>query len=248
MKTIEIDSRRQIVIPGDKEQTIDFAVSHWLECATQAIEKNGYFTVALSGGSTPKAIFQRLAQKHKDSLNWNNVYLFWGDERAVPPSSSDSNYHMAMKESGLESLPLWDEHIFRMQAEKEIQQNALFYEEQVRMNINNLCFDLIMLGMGDDGHTASLFPNTTALKEDQRLVVANYIPQKECWRMTFTYPLINKAKGNIFYVIGENKASMTKKVLQGPYTPDLLPSQAIGTPNSPALWILDTNAASLLEV
>ncbi|MDN3507780.1 MAG: 6-phosphogluconolactonase [Simkaniaceae bacterium] len=219
-----------------KEKAIEFAVEHWLDCGKQAIENHGAFFVALSGGSTPKAIFQVLATK-KDALDWSRVHLFWSDERSVSPDDPDSNYHMAMH-SGLEKLPIDPAHIYRMVAEDNIEQNALEYENHIKTTLLNRPFDLIMLGMGDDGHTASLFPETSALTITDRLVVANPVPQKKTTRMTFTYPLINAAANIAIYVLGHGKATMLKQVLapDSPY-----PISGIGTPASPALYITDIN-------
>src|SRR5690242_14384328 len=171
------DDRRDLVIPGDAETTLEFCAEHWLETGNQAIADHGAFYVALSGGSTPKAIFQMLTSPtHAHRIDWSKVHLFWSDERAVPPDHPDSNYHMALS-AGLDKMPIPKNHIHRMQAEKDIEAHALAYEALVK----DRPFDLVMLGMGDDGHTASLFPYTKALAETQRLVVANYIDAKKTW-------------------------------------------------------------------
>jgi 6-phosphogluconolactonase len=241
-----LDSRRQIVIPGDAPATISFAVEHWRNCAKKAISDHGAFFVALSGGSTPKAIFEKLAQPpYQNEISWDKVHLFWGDERSTPPDDLDSNYHMAM-ESGLKKMPIPPSQIHRMVAERDIEQNAAGYEALLRKLLGNYPLDLIMLGMGDDGHTASLFPHTEGLKIEDKWVIANHIPQKNTWRMTLTYPCINSAKNIALYVIGPSKSAILAKVLYGPFLPDLLPSQKVGTPTSPALWIADAAAASSL--
>ena len=229
-----IDDRRNIEVPGDKETTIVFAMCHWLKCAQDAIDNHGAFFVALSGGSTPKAIFEALSKK-PDAIDWSRVHLFWSDERSVPPDDPESNYHMAMH-SGLEKLPIKPENINRMVAETNTEQNAQEYENLIKQTLLNRPFDLIMLGMGDDGHTASLFPNTSALTVTDRLVVANPVPQKKTTRMTFTYPLINAATNIAIYVIGKTKAPMLEKVLapDSPY-----PISQIGTAATPALIITD---------
>ena len=240
------DERRDIIVPGDQAATISYATKHFIQCAQKAITDRGRFFVALSGGSTPKAMYQSLSSpKNRDMIDWSKVWLFWGDERAVPPNDPQSNYHMAM-EAGFKQLPLKKEQIFRMEAEKDIEQNALVYEQLIRKNVPNEQFDLVMLGMGDDGHTASLFPMTHGLQVTNRLVIANYNPTLKVWRMSLTFDCINKALLSVFYVLGATKAETVSKVLNGEYEPDILPSQRIGTPEHKALWILDTEAAQKL--
>lgn len=235
------DERRDIIIPGNYEQTLDFCAKHFIEVGQRSISEHGYFAVALSGGSTPKGIFSLLASKYHLQLDWKKVWLFWSDERAVLPDHKDSNYHMAM-ESGFRSLGIPQENIFRMQAEADIEAHAEEYEKVVKEKIGGV-FDLIMLGMGNDGHTASLFPRTHAL-QSERLVAANYIPQQDAWRMTLTFDCINASRCIAIYVLGKEKSSTIKKVFLGPYDPDELPIQKIGTPGHRALWILDEAAAA----
>ena len=242
-----IDKRRQIIIPGEEEETLLFAVTHWIKSAQKAIEKKGAFYVALSGGSTPKKIFQLLSSEDcKEKIDWTKVYLFWSDERTVGPDHPDSNYHMALVEGGLSQLPIPITHIFRMHAEEELEKNALSYEMSVKKQLGSHSFDLIMLGMGDDGHTASLFPHTKALYETTRWVVANYVPQKETWRMSFTYTLINQSEEICLYVMGKNKADILEKVLFGDEQPEQFPSQKVGSEKNKALWIADKAASSRL--
>lgn len=227
-----MNPRAKLKVPGDKKATLTFCVHHWIACAKEAIADHDAFYVALSGGSTPKAIYQELA-KHSE-IDWSKVYLFWSDERNVPPDNEESNYHMAMT-SGLGTVPVT--HVYRMKPEKPAEE----YEEMIQKTLGSNPFDLIMLGMGDDGHTASLFPNTEALQEKEKLITANYVPQKKTWRMTMTYACINQAKHLAIYVLGENKKEMLKKVLSEGAN---LPSAHIGTENNPALWIADTAATN----
>ncbi|CCB86583.1 6-phosphogluconolactonase [Parachlamydia acanthamoebae UV-7] len=236
------DERRDLIIPGNHEQTLDFCTEHFITLAEHAIQTKGFFNVALSGGSTPGALFKRLAKpENRPRVKWENVRLFWSDERSVPPSNPESNYHMAM-ESGFKVLPLKVEHIFRMHAEDHIEQNALAYENLILKYVPNHALDLVMLGMGEDGHTASLFPKTHALHAPERLVVANFVPQKNTWRMTFTFECINAASAIVIYVLGKGKKEMLKHVLTAPYDPDNLPAQRIGVPAHKALWIADNEA------
>lgn len=237
MKKLTIDSRRQLIVPGDKETTLTYATKHWVETAQSAINEKGSFDVALSGGSTPKEIFRRLATDYKERLDWTKVNLFWSDERNCSPSNPESNYHMAMEEAGLKHLPI--QHVHRMEAEGDLEEGAKKYETI----LPNTPFDLIMLGMGEDGHTASLFPHTKALHEEKRRVVANHVLQKETWRMTFTYPLINQAKQIVFYVLGAGKQKPLSKVLAEKANFEELPSYKIGTPHHLATWLCDEAAA-----
>lgn len=241
MKTIEIDERRVLVIPGNKQETISYAAQLILKKAQDAINDHGFFAIALSGGSTPKLVYQALSSS-KQQIAWDKVYLFWSDERSVPPNDPMSNYHMAIVEGGLEKLPIKKENIFRMQAEDNIEENALKYEKTIKEKLKNRPFDLILLGVGEDGHTASLFPDTEALHEKNRLVIQNYVPQKKTWRMTFTFECINAADEIHFYLLGESKADILEKVLAPTGN---LPSQKIGTPTHKATFIADTAAINL---
>jgi len=238
-KSIEsYDERRDIATPGDKDATIQFCVDHFIQLARESIANHGYFSVALSGGSTPKAIFEALSQeKNRKAVDWTRILLFWSDERPVPPDHQESNYRMAM-DSGFNKLPISPDHIFRMKAEENIEESALEYEKQIEHVLPNGIFDLVMLGMGDDGHTASLFPLTHALHSGERLVVANYIPKLSTWRMTLTYTCINRARHIVIYVIGKNKSEMLKRVFSDTFDPDHLPVQNIGTATNKALWII----------
>lgn len=244
MKEFHLDNRRRLIFPGDADQTVTYAINHWAKTAKHAIADHGFFAVALSGGSTPKKIFKGLAEKHQDSLDWSKVWLFWSDERNVLPTDHDSNFHMAMIEAGLSSLPILEENVHRMQAEKDLEANAHAYETLIGKKLNGRPFDLIMLGMGDDGHTASLFPHTDGLKENHKLVIPNYVKQKSTWRMTFTFKLINEASQICVYVIGENKASVLKEVLFSESKPDHYPSQRLGSEAHPASWLIDEAASA----
>lgn len=242
LKTFTFDARRQIALPGDHQETVLFATNHLLDTGKRAIETRGQFTIALSGGSTPKAIFQEL-KNHKTALDWSRVFVFWSDERAVPPDHPDSNYKMAM-DNGLKELPIPKHQIFRMEAEHNLDAHATAYEELIKQIVDDEQFDLIMLGMGDDGHTASLFPNTKALDIKDRLVTGNYIDKQKTHRMTFTFPLIQKGLTKAIYVIGGEKAEVVSNVLYD--QKGIYPSGLVGTKELPALWILDDRASTSL--
>ncbi len=245
-KIESFDDRRDIIIPGNAEETILFSTRQFIQIGQEAIQQNGSFIVALSGGQTPHAIFKELSKpSYRQALDWSKVICFWSDERSTPPDNTENNYFSAMQ-AGLATLPLRPENIFRMPAEENIEENALAYERLIRKKVPSLQFDLIMLGMGEDGHTASLFPLTHGLHTKDRLVIANYVPQKQTWRMSFTYECIHMAKQICIYVMGAKKADMIVKVLMGPYDPDHFPVQRIGTPSHKALWILDQEASKTL--
>jgi 6-phosphogluconolactonase len=240
------DARRDLIVPGDYNTTLIFCVEHFISCAQAAIQDHGAFYVALSGGSTPKAIFEHLTNGPlAHTLDWTKVHLFWGDERTVPPDHPDSNYLMAMN-YGLRNMPIPQHQIHRMVAEDHLEENARLYEETIRRVMGSRPFDLVMLGMGEDGHTASLFPHTAGLHVTDRLVIANQIPQKNCARMTLTFACINRAQTIVFYVLGASKKYMLSEVLKSPPDYDRLPSQAVGTLEHKALWIADEAAAANL--
>jgi 6-phosphogluconolactonase len=241
-----LDSQRDLIVPGDNQKTLTFCVEHFIAAANAAIKDHGAFYVALSGGSTPKAIFQLLTNTTYDQLiKWSNVHLFWSDERAVKPDDPDSNYQMAMA-AGLSKMGIPSHQIHRMHAETEIEKNALAYERKIQDTLRGRPFDLVMLGMGEDGHTASLFPSTEGLAIQDRLVIANYIPQKKTWRMSMTFFCINQAKQIAIYVLGASKKKTLAEVLSPPYRTDLYPVLSIGTPTHHALWIADEAAAEEL--
>jgi 6-phosphogluconolactonase len=234
------DNTKDIAI---EENPIQYATNLFIQIAKNSIETTGQFSVALSGGSTPKALYNNL-KNYDTALDWSKVFIFWSDERSVGPDNPDSNFHMAMS-NGIKDLPIPTPQIFRMKAEIDAAANAQVYENLIKDNVPKASFDLILLGMGDDGHTASLFPNTKALKETTRLVVENEVPQKETLRMTFTYPLISKAKHILFMVIGDGKDDMVKKVFEdkeGKY-----PSGKVTSESGKALWLLDEKSSSSIS-
>ncbi len=235
---------RDIVVVGDRDETLKYSAEHFIRTATNAIKERGLFTVALSGGSTPKGIYTLLAApQNRSRVDWSKVMLFWSDERSVGPDHPDSNYKMAM-DAAFSHIGVPSENIFRMVGESRIEQNAQIYEKIILEKVPEGSFDLIMLGMGDDGHTASLFPRTHGLQPTERLVVANFIPSLETWRLTLTYECINNAKEIVIYVLGKSKSSRLNEVLTGPYRPNDLPIQKIGTPQHRAFWIVDKDAGS----
>ena len=235
------DERRDIAHPGNKEASVVFAVEHFINCAKEALADHGFFAVALSGGSTPKAIFETLSKDpYPSEIDWTKVLVFWSDERSVKPTDTESNFKMAFT-AGLKKLSIPSNQIFRMQAESDIEENAKTYEKNIRKMLKGRPFDLIMLGMGEDGHTASLFPGTQALEETEKLVVANHVPQQKTMRMTLTYPCINEALNIVIYVLGKNKEEMVNKVFLETHSPPF-PISLVGTKTNKALFVLDSDA------
>lgn len=236
MNIQRLSDRWQLAQFPDSTSAIEFAAHSFYELALSSVEQRGRFVVALSGGSTPAAVYSRLAHPpFSQQLPWSQIFLFWSDERSVPPDHVDSNFRMAM-DAGLRRLPIPQENIFRMQAESDLEVHAAAYERLLREKAQGIC-DLILLGIGSDGHTASLFPKTQALSVHDRLVVANHVPQQNSWRMTFTYPCIRAARNVHIYVLGTKKSGILNEVLNAP--PHRYPIQEVGTADHPALWITD---------
>jgi 6-phosphogluconolactonase len=225
------------------------------EFATQAlgtVRANGRFTAALSGGSTPRSLFSLLAANFRDQLPWDKMFFFWGDERHVPPDNPESNYRMA-NETLLSKVPVPAENVFRVHAENpDTNQAAADYEQTLRkffqLSPGALPrFDLILLGMGPDGHTASLFPKTTALGEKSRLVVANWVDRFKTHRITFTLPVLNNAAVATFLVGGADKAETVREVLEGNRPGELFPAKLVHPTNGRMVWMVDQAAAAVLS-
>jgi 6-phosphogluconolactonase len=220
--------------------------------AKEAIQKSGKFSLALSGGQTPKSVYAVLASPDfKNKIDWKKVHVFWGDERPVVCTHPDSNYRMA-KESLLDGVGIPPGNIHRIGSEEDPMLAAQQYEDELRdfFDIGEgafPAFDLILLGMGDDGHTASLFPESEALVIKDRLVVDNYVKKLNTHRITFTFPVINNAHNVLFLVSGSTKSKMIKRVLENTDAENILPSQNVDPKNGSLFWFLDKAAASDLK-
>ena len=226
------------------------AAEIFVSIGNQAIETNGRFSVALAGGSTPKSLYQLLvSDAYKNRIDWTRIFFFFGDERNVLPTDEESNFRMA-NENLLKPLQISEENIFRWQTESK---NAAENYEQTIKEFFDLSesefprFDLILLGMGDDGHTASLFPFTEALTETSRIAVENWVEKLNTNRLTFTFPTINNASNIIFLVSGASKAEVLRDVLEGEFIGEKLPSQNVKPINGELFWLIDTNSARLLN-
>ena len=218
-----------------------------ISLADAAISQRGGFSIALSGGSTPKTLFQLLASdSYSKRIDWKNWQIYFGDERCVPPVHPDSNFRMA-SEALLDHVPILPEHIHRMEGEIEPQEAAIEYGKLLKQNFGDGGLDVILLGMGDDGHTASLFPHTAALGETGHRCVANYVEKLGVWRITMTAPFINRARQIIVMVSGAAKAKRIDQVLQGPSDPQTFPIQMIDPADGELLWLMDAAAAGMDE-
>jgi 6-phosphogluconolactonase len=219
----------------------------FFELAHKAIQERGRFDALLSGGSTPRAVYQWLAE-HGDMLDWQRVRLFFGDERCVPPDHAESNYRMA-KEAMLDALDNYGVTATRIEAEWPPDEAAARYEATLKTIFPGDFprFDLIFLGLGADAHTASLFPNTKAIHEEERWFVANQVEDGGVWRITATPPVLNNARQIAFLVTGASKAEAVRQVIEGERLVNIYPAQIVAPYHGSVRWMLDKEAASLLR-
>jgi 6-phosphogluconolactonase len=241
-------------VDASPETVAGRAAAYLVDVIQKAVAGSGKARLAISGGNTPKRAFQLLADPkapYRARMPWEKLEIYWVDERAVPPDSSESNYRMT-REALLDKVPLDPAQIVRIEGELDPEEAAAKYESDIRQRFRlegaeMPVFDVIALGMGPDGHTASLFPHTGALHELMRISVANHVlTQKDAWRITLTWPVINHGKDVFFLVEGQDKAAALKKVLMGPYDPESLPTQLIQPKSGRLTLLLDAAAAALL--
>jgi 6-phosphogluconolactonase len=245
---------REVQILPDAAAIARRAAEKIIESSAIAVKEHGVFTLALAGGSTPKTLYNLLATDptFKSQMPWDKTQFFFGDERHVPPDDSESNYRMA-NESMLSKAPLKPEQVTRIKAEnKDAEKAALEYQQALRawfkLSPGQLPrFDVLLLGMGDEGHTLSLFPGTKALHDNGRLVMSNWIGKLYTERITITAPVASNSALAIFMVTKADKALALKGVLEGPCEPEQLPSQLIQPKNGKVLWLVDTTAANKLS-
>lgn len=243
-----------IRVLDDLPRVAEAAADEFVARAKRAIDHHGRFTVALSGGSTPKALHTILSErtgKNPKLIDWARVQIFFGDERHVPPDHADSNFRMA-NETLLSKVPVPPANIHRVRAENaDAAAAAADYDGELakafRLKGENQLprFDLILLGMGPDGHTASLFPGTTAVHELNKRVVANWVPKFNTWRITFTRPVINHAECVLLMVCGQDKANPVREVM-GQGSPDVYPVKYVQPTHGELIWLLDRAAAAQL--
>ena len=227
------------------------AAEEVVRAATEAVAQRGRFTIALSGGSTPKNLFNLLATNARTVLPWDRTFFFWGDERHVPPTDPESNYKMA-EETMLSKIPVAAGNVFRIAAENpDAAAAADAYEQTLRKFFALEAeqfprFDLILLGMGPDGHTASLFPGSAGLQEKSRLVIANWVDKFKTHRLTFTLPVLNAAACVAFLVSGTDKAPALHAVLESDAPGEQYPSKLVRPSDGKLIWLIDRAAASQL--
>jgi 6-phosphogluconolactonase len=229
------------------EELAEAAARDFASRAREAINERGRFAVALAGGSTPKAAYEVLARDYAGALDWSKVHVFFGDERTVPPDHEDSNYRMAY-EALLSRVPVGSVH--RMRGELPPEEAAAAYEEELREFFGPddvPRFDLILCGLGEDGHTLSLFPETAALDITDRWVVANPVLKLETTRLTLTIPVLNASRAVTFLVAGEGKADVLKQILEGDADPRAYPAKLVNPKSGDLTWIVDLAAARLLK-
>ena len=244
-----MSSSAEIRILTTPQELFAAAAEEVIRAANETVSARGKFTLALSGGSTPKALYNLLATNARTALPWDHMYFFWGDERHVPPTDPDSNYRM-VDEAMLSKVPVPPANVFRVIAENpDASAAAADYDQVLRkffhLDANGVPqFDLILLGMGPDGHTASLFPGTEGLKEKSRLVIANWVEKLKTPRLSFTLPVLNAAHTVAFLVSGTDKAPALKAVLEGNESGEQYPAKLVQPKDGKLIWFLDRAAAS----
>jgi 6-phosphogluconolactonase len=239
----------------DGQHLAEAAARHVARRAREALAARGGFTLALAGGSTPRPVYERLASPpYAGEIDWARTKLFFGDERCVPPWDASSNYAM-VRNALLERVRVPEANVHRMRGEDDPQDAARAYEALLRGALGAVsigaapapALDLVLLGMGENGHTASLFPGTPALGETGRWVVAQYVEGLGTWRLTLTPALLNAARHVTFLVSGAGKARTLQRVLEGPRIPQELPAQIIQPARGELRWMVDAAAAGRLS-
>jgi 6-phosphogluconolactonase len=235
----------EIKVLPDATEIAHEAAECVIAAANRAADEGRTFSIALSGGSTPKALFELLAtEPYRSRVDWAKVEVFFGDERTVPPDHKDSNYRMA-REALLSKVPIPGDNVYRMAGERDPNAAAREYGQMLKEKFGDGGIDLVLLGMGDDGHTASLFPETEALDETKHRCVANFVPKLNTWRLTLTAPFINRSAQVIVLVSGASKAQRLQEVLEGPPDPRRLPVQLIKPASGRLTWLVDAAAAGM---
>ena len=248
---MEDATRLHIRVSPTPATVVEEAANMIVACANECVKEGTLFSLFLSGGSTPKALYELLSSPaYLSQIDWRGVQLFFGDERCVAIDSPLSNYAMA-KSALIDNVPIPADNVYRMKGELDPQQAAKEYGELLRDQFQDGGPDVLLLGMGDDGHTASLFPNTSALDEPKHRCVANYvpfdyIPAGTNWRITLTYPFINQSRRVVIMVTGKSKQKRMSEVLEGPRDIKRLPIQGV-KPVGDVFWMIDADAAGMFE-
>lgn len=251
------DLRFRCTVVPTPQALAEEAAQRFARAASEAIDARGVFLVALSGGSTPRSLYERLAAAPYDStVPWSKVVVLWGDERCVPPGHAASNYRMAGL-TLLEHVPVLATNVHRIRGEDDPGRAAQSYEQSLRRLLRTPLgpprhdpgarIDLVLLGLGEEGHTASLFPDDSVPTDGDLWVIAHRVPVEPPWRVTMTPVILNAAAEILFLVSGAGKAAIVKRVLEGPKQPDELPAQRIAPTDGRVHWLLDAAAARELE-
>lgn len=235
----------------DDEELFRQAAALFADIARKAVDRKGVFYVALSGGSTPKKLYSLLAERYKDSIPWSDTQIFFGDERCVPPDDPESNYRM-INEALLSKTDIPTSNIHRMKGEVNPHTAAAEYECELAKAFHLTGdeipeFDLMLLGMGEEGHTASIFPGSGALFDETRLTVPNYVEKLDSYRLTLTPPVIKNAGHIVVLVTGEKKADALKHALSDAYNPKSYPIQIVRHTKGRVTWMVDPSAAAYIK-
>ncbi len=244
-------SAPEIKVFPDPAAVAHEAARRVVEAAREAVALTGWFTIALAGGSTPKALYQLLAdenQPYRAQVPWHKVEVYFGDERGVPPDHNDSNFKMA-DEALLSKVPIPEDKVFRMGGERDANAAAADYGRMLKQRFGDDGGpDVVLLGMGQDGHTASIFPHSEAVRETEHRVVGYFAENSstgKSWRITMTAPFINRARQVLLLVAGADKAKRLDEVLQGPREPERLPVQLIQPEHGKLIWLIDAAAGGM---
>ena len=248
-RTVELGPNEKLMVAPDFPSLIEANAEMIVNAAQDAIAQRGRFTIALSGGSTPKPLYELMAtEPWRNRVDWSKTHFFWGDERYVPPTDKQSNFKMA-NDAWISKVPVPAENVYRIPTQPETPEDAAQdYEDEIRKLLGSRPqIDFNLLGVGTNGHTASLFPGRPTLHVRDRLVIADDIPEVKMWRITFTFPFINDSRLIVFLVSGKDKASVMQEVLRGARDPERLPSQLIHPNGGQLVWLADEAAAELVR-
>ena len=243
---------RRIIVCPTQEDLFEASAQCVAQSITSQPDSATFCSLVLAGGSTPRSLFARLtADPYLSNINWSSVQIFWGDERSVPPDHPESNFRMA-KENLLDHLSIPSEQVFRIEGERSAEEAAVRYQALLQKTFSLEAsdvprFNLVLLGMGSDAHTASLFPETSVLSEKEQWVAAPWVEKFQTYRITLTPPVFNAAQRVLFVVSGLDKAQAAQAVLEGPFNPRQYPAQIVNPLQGDVIWLMDREAASQLQ-
>jgi len=241
--------KKNIHLYSNKEKLVIATTEHVVNSIGQAIRQNGLCNMALAGGNTPGGVYSVLAASpYRERVDWGRLHLFWGDERMVPPEHQDSNFRMVQK-TLLDHIKIPDENIHRIRGEITPELAAEECAETLRTHFKDDLprFDLILLGLGEDGHTASLFPDTDAVEECEKHAVAVFVPKLNAWRVTLTLPVLNAAREILFLVSGKSKSDIVQRIMSIKQPAKEFPATMVNPENGTIHWMLDSEAMVLIN-